>query len=706
MEQATSKVTLSSSRDIPFNKLRLSQSNVRRIKAGISVEELAEDIARRGLLQSLNVRPVLDDEGKETDVYEIPAGGRRFRALELLVKQKRLSKTAPVPCVVRDPSTDILAEDDSLAENTQRAPLHPLDQFKAFYTMRQKGMAEHEIAAAFFTTSAVVKQRLRLASVAEPLLEAYAAEEMSLEQLMGFTVSSDHARQLAVWDSLRTQWDKSAHVIRRMLTEGAVKSSDRRARYIGIETYLDAGGAVERDLFQAQDECWLQDAALLDRLVLDKLKAQTEALASEGWKWAEYAVDFPYGHTQGLRPLTGVPVDLTDEERASKAALTEAFNTLTNTYDGADELPDDVDQRFAEIEAALEGFQTRPLMFAPDEVSRAGVFVSLNSDGQLRIERAFVKPEDEAPTTVASDERDDSNADMSGGDAPRANMSVAPLGQSGASSDDESEADDDVLKPLPDRLVTELTTYRTLALRNAVADHPHVALSLLLHKLCLDVFSRGYDPSCLEARVSIVGLHMQGPDLKDSPSASAVDERTRAWKERVPTDETELWTWLVELDDASRLALLAYIVSFGINAIYVKPEKHGAGPTVSMVEHRRRQADRLAVAVGLDMVQAGWRPTVSNYLSRVPKPRILQAVQQARGEQLAGTIGHLKKGDMAAEAERLLEGTGWLPEPLRGADSIDRASETEPKAARPDVLSNDADRSQGDSAEITAAAAE
>jgi ParB family chromosome partitioning protein len=117
------KITLSSSRDIPFNKLVLSQSNVRRVKAGVSIDELAGDIARRGLLQSLNVRPVLDAEGAETGVFEIPAGGRRYQALSLLVKQKHLAKTAPVPCTVRDASSNILAEDDSLAENVQRAPL-------------------------------------------------------------------------------------------------------------------------------------------------------------------------------------------------------------------------------------------------------------------------------------------------------------------------------------------------------------------------------------------------------------------------------------------------------------------------------------------------------------------------------------------------------------------------------------------------------
>ena len=192
MTTALSKITLSASRDIPFNKLVLSQSNVRRLKAGISIEELAEDIARRTLLQSLNVRPVLDAKGAETGMFEIPAGGRRYRALELLVKQKRMAKTQPVPCVVR---IDGLAEEDSLAENVHREALHPLDQFRAFQTLRDKGLGEEEIAARFFVSAAIVKQRLKLAGVSAKLLDVYAQDGMTLEQLMAFTVTSDHARQ-------------------------------------------------------------------------------------------------------------------------------------------------------------------------------------------------------------------------------------------------------------------------------------------------------------------------------------------------------------------------------------------------------------------------------------------------------------------------------------------------------------------------------
>uniref|UniRef100_UPI0025D05DD7 ParB/RepB/Spo0J family partition protein n=1 Tax=Methylocystis sp. TaxID=1911079 RepID=UPI0025D05DD7 len=192
MAKPAQKIQLSASRDIPFNKLVLSQSNVRRIKAGVSIEELAEDIARRTLWQSITARPVLDETGAETGMFEIPAGGRRYRALELLVKQKRLARTAPIPCVVRTEGTP---EEDSLAENVQRAPLHPLDQFRAFLALREKGQSVDEIAAAFFVSVAIVKQRLRLASVSPKLLDIYAEDGMTLDQLVGFTVSPDHERQ-------------------------------------------------------------------------------------------------------------------------------------------------------------------------------------------------------------------------------------------------------------------------------------------------------------------------------------------------------------------------------------------------------------------------------------------------------------------------------------------------------------------------------
>ncbi len=282
MAKAAQKITLSPSRDIPFNKLVLSQSNVRRVKSGISIEQLAESIAQRTLLQSLNVRAVLDDDGNETGMFEVPAGGRRYRALELLVKQKRMAKTQAVPCVVREGG---IAEDDSIAENNERVGLHPLDQFRAFQTLRNLGMSEEDIAARHFVLPAIVKQRLRLASVAPSLLDVYADDGMTLEQLMAFTVSSDHARQEQVWENVSKSGHDEPYQIRRMLTESTVCASDKRARFVGVEAYEAAGGTVLRDLFERDDGGWLQDVPLLDRLVTEKLKTEAETIAVEGWKW-------------------------------------------------------------------------------------------------------------------------------------------------------------------------------------------------------------------------------------------------------------------------------------------------------------------------------------------------------------------------------------------------------------------------------------
>jgi len=340
MAKAAQKVTMSPSRDIPFDKLVLSQSNVRRIKAGLSVEELAEDIARRGLLQSLNVRPVLDADGVETGMFEIPAGGRRFQALSLLVRQKRLAKTVPIPCIVRDAATEILAEDGSLAENMQRVALHPLDQFRAFVALREKGQGEEAIAAVFFVTPQIVKQRLKLASVSPALLEVYAEDGMTLEQLMAFTVNPDHARQVQVWDAVKNSWNKEPYAIRRILTETSVRASDRRAVFVGIEAYEAAGGVVLRDLFQGDDGGWLEDLALLDRLVAEKLQAEAEALVSEGWKWIEVATDLPYGYSHGLRRLAGDPAPMTDEESEAHAALLAEYRALEEEYSGQDEYPE------------------------------------------------------------------------------------------------------------------------------------------------------------------------------------------------------------------------------------------------------------------------------------------------------------------------------------------------------------------------------
>ena len=187
--------------------------------------------------------------------------------------------------------------------------------------------------------------------------------------------------------------------IRRLLTEGAVRASDKRARFIGLEAYEAAGGAVLRDLFQGDDGGWLQDVALVDRLVAERLEREAEAVRAEGWSWIEVAPDFPYGHSFGLRQLRGEAV-AADRRRRKPSA-----RRLQAEYDRLEEAH--ADRRGSARGGGSAAGRDRgrrsprsttgPVSFDPAEIARAGAFVSIDSEGRLRVERGYVRPEDELP---------------------------------------------------------------------------------------------------------------------------------------------------------------------------------------------------------------------------------------------------------------------------------------------------------------------
>jgi ParB family chromosome partitioning protein len=379
------------------------------------------------------------------------------------------------------------------------------------------------------------------------------------------------------------------------------------------------------------------------------------------------AINFPYGHTSGLRELDGEPAELTEEEQGTLDALNTEYAKIEADYQDADELPDEIDQRLGEIETARSVFEARSLIYDPAEIARAGVFISIDAEGLLSVDRGYVRPEDEAPAVVDTDSEAQGHGETSEG--PRTNGSIqrAVITVGGAPAEPVEEDDDDTVKPLPDRLITELTAHRTLALRNALANDPAVAFQAVLHNFVLAAFYRFASSSgCLEIAIRTPTFPAQAPGLKESASAEAIDIRHDGWKVRLPKDEGELWDVLTAFDGKEQAALFAHCAASAVNALHEPANRYNGGHiSAHSVRGRLDQADVLARAVGLDMVTAGWKPNVDNYLGRVTKPRILEAVREAKGEQSVQLIDHLKKGDMAREAERLLDGTGWLPEPLR-----------------------------------------
>ena len=378
---------------IPLNKLKKSPKNARKTPhSEAAIEAYAASIAAKGILQNLVVEPELDGEGAATGFYFVTIGEGRRLAQLLRMKRKEIKKTEPIRCII-DTAND--PHEISLDENVTRENMHPADQFEAFKKLaEERGFGAEEIAARFGVTPHVVRQRLRLGAVSPKLMQVYRDGDLTLEQLMAFAITDDQARQEGVYE--RLSYNRDASTIRRLLTETHVAATDRRARFVGIEAYTEAGGSILRDLFTEDRGGYLEDVALLDLLVTAKLGREADAVrAAEGWKWTEAYLDFPHAH--GMRRTYPHPVELSAEDQAALTTAQTAFDRLTEEHQEAEELADDVDARFGELEAEIERLEAKRQAYDPDDIARGGAFVILNHDGTIRIERGFIRSQDEKP---------------------------------------------------------------------------------------------------------------------------------------------------------------------------------------------------------------------------------------------------------------------------------------------------------------------
>ncbi|WP_457488906.1 ParB/RepB/Spo0J family partition protein [Tardiphaga sp. P5_C10] len=631
---------------IPLNKLKKSPNNARKTPhSEASIEAYAASIAAKGILQNLVVEPELDTDGAATGFYFVTIGEGRRLAQLLRVKRKEIKKTEPIRCVI-DTAND--AFEISLDENVTRENMHPADQFEAFKKLaEERGFGAEEIAARFGVTPHVVRQRLRLGAVSPKLMQIYRDGDLALDQLMAFAITEDHARQEAAFE--RLSYNRDASTIRRLLTETHVAATDRRAIFVGAEAYTEVGGTILRDLFTEDRGGYFEDVALLDLLVMAKLGREATALQeAEGWKWAQVHLDYPHSH--GLRRTYPEPADLPAADQAALDAVQAEFDSLTEQYESAEELPDDVDARFGELEAEIEQLEAKRQAYDPADITRCGAFVILNHDGTVRIERGFMRAEDEKPEP----EMEDVSGEGEGSDVTYndgAGLNSAP----GDDASDREDEDTDDHKPLSDILIRDLTAHRTLGLRLALSEQPEVAIVAVTHALAAQIFYRGADVHVLDIRPVSTMLSSHGDGIEDTKAGRAWADRHARWAAQMPRDVSDLWTFVVELDRDSRLALFALCVALTVNAVRLPSERR---PRAMIT------ANRLAEAVSLDMA-AHWAPTVQAYLGRVTKAHILAAVREAVSNEAADRMTDMKKQDMAEAAEQSLVGTGWLPVLMR-----------------------------------------
>jgi ParB family chromosome partitioning protein len=616
---------------IPLNKLKKSPKNARKTPhSEASIEAYAASIAAKGILQNLVVEPELDTDGAATGFYFVTIGEGRRLAQLLRVRRKEIKKTEPIRCII-DTAND--PHEISLDENVTRENMHPADQFEAFKKLAdERGFGAEEIAARFGVTAHVVRQRLRLSVVSPRLIEVYRNGEMGFEQLVAFALIDDHARQEAIYD--RLSYSRDPVTIRRMLTETNVAATDRRATFVGAEVYTEAGGTILRDLFTEDRGGYFEDVALLDRLAMEKLQSVAVTLQTdEGWKWVEANLDFPHGH--GLRRVYPREIELSAEDRAAYEAAQAEFDVLTKQHGSFEELPEAVDARFGELEAEIERIEALHHAYDADEIACGGAFVVLNHDGEVRVERGFIRPEDDirlekvpAKSTAQEDDEDSS-----------------------ASADDDNESE----AGLSDSLVADLTAHRTLGLRLALSEQPDVALVAVTHALLAQTFYRGAEANVLDIRPGGLFLGSHADRIEDSEAGRSWSGRHARWAAQLPRDVADLWPFVVALDHDSRMAIFAHCAASTINAVKL-PRDHRPRALAT--------ADRLAEAVSLDMT-AYWRPTVRTYLGRITKARILEAVREGVSAEAADPMADMKKADMATTAEQLLATTDWLPAVMR-----------------------------------------
>jgi ParB family chromosome partitioning protein len=617
---------------IPLNKLTAWDGNVRKTGRDEGIEELAASIASHGLLQSLVVKP--GKRGK----YAVIAGQRRLLALQSLAKAGRVDKDHGIDCRIAD--GDIDPAEISLAENVVRVAMHPADQFEAFAILIGGGASIADVSARFGVSESLVARRLKLGRLSPVILAAYRAGDIGLEEAQAFALSDDHTAQERVFEQLG-DWQCQPRAIRAALTEGEIPATDRRVRFVGLDAYEAAGGAIRRDLFDAQDGGYVQDIALLDRLATEKLQAVADELRGEGWKWIECALDFDYEAQSHFGRVHAERVPLSGDDEAALESLTGEYDDLAEQAE-ADPEDAELGDRLQAISDRIDAIQAKGHAFSPEALTTAGVIVTLGYNGDIDIRRGLVRPED-ARVAKASGKT------ASGGKPEGVILSA--------------------------KLTEDLTAQKTAAIGAELAHQPDVALAAMVHALTLGtMYQYASDRSCLQVRVTLPRIREAINDHETASGLAALDRDRADWAHRLPENPAELWAWCLTQPSCTLLDLLAFVAGNLVDAVRRNHDRDG--------NTRIGHGNALARALQMDMAGA-FTPTAANYFGRVNRDAILAALAEAKGASPAPSWAKMKKAELAALAERQVAGTGWLPAPLSIAEvaSVRRSMRTSCPAA-------------------------
>ena len=632
-------------REIPLSRLSLAPENVRKTPPDPRADaELKASIAALGLLENLVVRP---DEPGETDTerYAVVAGGRRLKAMQALVEDEALDADHPVPCQVRDGDTE--SGEISLAENVMRVPMHPADQVVAFTKLVQAGQPVSSVAARFGASERIVEQRLRLGNAAPELLDAYRADEIDLEVLKAFAVTTDRERQMAVWEQVAGQgYRPSAWQVKRLLTEERIPGAAAIARFVGVEAYEAAGGQVLRDLFAHDDESgvWFEDPVLLEKLATDRLRAAADELATR-WKWATAMIEVAWGDTASYGRIDPQPVEPNAGEQAEIEKLEARQAELAELDDDewTEELAGEaeaVETRLSEIERAIDA----RAVFRREDLAVAGCIVTIGHDGAMQVIQGLVKPED----MPKPEETGEGGAAAGNGHDPHAAAHGAHVRVPAMSppmappKDREAEARKEAGVGIG--LADDLRHIRTALVKAYLAGDFGAAFDLMLFQMGRSVFTTGYMPHALDIAFR---------ETADRPTVRMNDADFADWSpgEAMLADRSGLsLDWLEIEDDGESFAALRALPQADKQALFAACVARTVKPQLAFEPQARPELE--ATVARLDIDFAGHvRPTAAMLWSRIAKARILDIARTVFGIAWASARAKTRKPVLAEAME-------------------------------------------------------
>lgn len=633
---------------LPHGKLRLSDANVRKTNAQTGLEALAASIAEHGLLQPLIVSPSV---GKKT-LYDVHAGGRRWRAIGLLIERGTLPKDYAVD--VRLCENEAAASREiSLAENLLREAMTPADEAKAYGEIIAGGASVEDVARRFGVTMRHVQGRMRLADLAEPIFKALSEGTISLDVAMAYGATGDRERQLAAWERLSQSWQgDNAQAIRRAIAESTLSAGHPVALFLTEAEYVGAGGRIERDLFAAEGEGMWLDGGLALELAQAKLQHEAEVAAlgtKLGWVKPLLATHVPYCESEGFQTYWPTYAEPSPEVKERIAVIEGRLIDIDCALEDGEEgeAEDALYAEQEELNAERDRISATDPIIPEEDRPHVGTFLILDKDGQPCL----------APTYYTTQKKRRGGQGMGEGGEAQGYGETSTVDDTDPMQADESN---------PRSLEEQLAKDRRDVLALHVASDPGLALDMTIFELarpfaghsgykdtgCAITISDRFEPAGLkaipesEAQVQLAGLRSALPC---------------EWGQE--TDSFASFLAFRALDEEAKAGWLAYATSQSLRA------------SLAQGQHRNAFQTRLGAMLDIDVAQH-WRPSAERYFDRKKKGQIL-TILGGIDPDAAGRYATAKKSELASAAARLCAGEtivqpgvkeralAWVPDEMR-----------------------------------------